>query len=221
MRDNKAIGAAAILVTVGSWVALWISTAGGLGPGINPKPHEASGWMMARQALKLLKPGGQIVVIARDTTSFKNPASDIQLASFKATLREAGVGIAKVQALHVDPLRPVEVPRGDFFELVKNTPKGAVIVSFMGPPILSEAQRKQLGEVKPSIVAFCSGSLPEHVDLRTLMEQGLLQVAVVSRTNAPRNESSPSDRQGWFEQSFAAVTAANTANALNQEIDRK
>jgi hypothetical protein len=215
------IGAAAGLATVGAWVALWISAGGGFGPRINPKPHEASGWMIAQQTLKLLRPGGQIVVIARDTTSFKNPASDIQLASFKTTLREAGVSIAKIQALQVDPLRPVEVPAGDFFELIKNTPKGAVIVSFMGPPLLTEPQRKQLGEIKPNIVAFCSGSLPEHVDLRTLIEQGLLQVAVVSRTNAPRNASPPSDRQGWFERSFAAVTAANTASALNQDLDRK
>ena len=211
MRDSKVIGAAAGLATVGAWVALWITAGAGFGPGINAKPHEASGWMMARQALKLLKPGAQIVVIARDTTAFKNPASDIQLNSFRATLRQAGVGIGKLLALQVDPLRPVEVPPGDFFELIKNTPKGTVIVSFMGPPLLTELQRKQLGEIKPSIVAFCSGSLPEHVDLRTLMEQGLLQVAVVSRTNASRNASPPNDRQGWFEQSFAAVTAANTA----------
>src|SRR5690348_16149148 len=151
MRDSKVIGAAAGLASIGAWAALWVSAGGGFGPGINPKPHEASGWMMARQAMKLLKPGGQIVVIARDTTAFKNPASDIQLNSFKATLSDAGIPIGNLLALQVDPLRPVEVPPGDFFELIKNIPKGAVIVSFMGPPILTEQQRKQLGEIKPSI----------------------------------------------------------------------
>ena len=215
------IGAAACLATVGAWATLWVAFGGGLGPSINPKPHEASGWMIAHQALKLLKPGAQIVVIARDTTAFKNPASDIQLNSFKNTLREAGVGITKLLALQVDPLRPVEVPPGDFFDLIKNTPKGAVIISFMGPPMLTDMQRKQLGEIKPSVVAFCSGSLPERLDLRTIFEQGLLHAAVVSRTNVLRNTSPPNGQQGWFEQSFVAVTAANTANASNSDLDRK
>ena len=205
------VGIAAGLVTLSAWATLWFVTPGGVGPSFNPRPHEASGWVLGQQALSLLKPGGPVVVIARDTAAFKNPASDVQLASLKKTLRAAGVSVTKLQALQVDPLRPVEVPPGDFFELIRKTPKGGVIVSLMGPPVLNETQRKQLGEIKPRIVAFCSGSSPENVDLRSLLEQGLLQAAVVSRTGT-RSSAHPKDLQGWFDGSFLAVTAANAAS---------
>jgi hypothetical protein len=214
MLESKVLGVAAGLVTVAAWAALWVANQGGFGPTINSKPHEASGWMLARQALELLQPGAPLVVITRDTTAFKNPASDFQLAGFKNTLRQAGVTISKLQALQVDPLRPVEVPPGDFFELIRNTPKGGVIVSFMGPPLLSELQRKQLGEVKPSILAFCSGSLADSVDLRTLFDQGLLQRAIVSRTNVLRAPDASPDLQRWFDQSFVVITASNHASLL-------
>ena len=45
-------------------------------------PFEESGRLMAAQAMALFEPGGEITVIARDTSTFSNPASDIQLASF-------------------------------------------------------------------------------------------------------------------------------------------
>src|SRR5262245_42934998 len=181
MAKSKVIGIVLGATIVAAWASAFLVLYGGFGPGINPKPHEATGWMLAQQGLTLLKPGGQIIVIARDTAAFKNPASDIQLASFKKTIRQAHATVASVHALQVDPLRPVEVPPGDFFELIRSAPKGSVIVSFMGPPLLSEAQRTRLPESKPVIVAFCSGSLPERIDLQTLFNQGLLHAAVVSR----------------------------------------
>ena len=102
----------------------------------------------------------ETIVITRDTTTFENPATDVQMASFRKTLREARVIVGSVQSLQVDPLRPVEVPSGDFQEMIGKAPKGSVIVSFMGPPpLLSSAQRRRLEETKPAIVAFCPGSI--------------------------------------------------------------
>ena len=117
--------------------------------------------------------------------------------------------IGPLQLLEVDPLRPVEVPAGDFFELIRKTPQGSVIVSLMGPPLLSESQRRQLQEINPAIVAFCSGSVPEQVDLRSLFEQGLVHAAVVSRRNPTTAPSDPTDLRSWFDQWFVAVTAAD------------
>jgi hypothetical protein len=154
-----------------------------------------------------LKPGGQITVIGRDTSSFKNPASDILLRSFRKCIQQGHGSIGSVQLLQVDPLRPVEVPAGDFFELIRKTPKGSVIVSLMGPPLLSETQRKQLPEINPAIVAFCSGNLSEQVDLRTLFDEGLLQAAVLSRRNPATSPRPPGDLRAWFDQWFIAATA--------------
>jgi len=211
-RDSKAIAVIAGIATLGSWALIYFTAHGGFGPGINPKPHEAAGYVLAQQALTLLKPGGQITVIARDTTAFKNPASDILLQSFRKTIRQGGGAIGSVQLLQVDPLRPVEVPGGDFFELIRKTPKGSVIVSLMGPPLVSETQRKQLGEINPSIVAFCSGSLAEQVDLRSLFDEGLLHAAVVGRKTPVTATSTPGDLRAWFDQWFVAATAGSIGN---------
>ena len=211
IRDSKAIAVVAGITVLGSWALIYFTAHGGFGPGVNPKPHEAAGGVLAQQALSLLKPGGQLIVIARDTSAFRNPASDILLDSFRKTIRQGRGSISSLRLLQVDPLRPVEVPGGDFFELIRKTPKGSVIVSLMGPPLLSETQRKQLNEINPAIVAFCSGSLCEQVDLRTLFE-GLLHAAVVSRRTPAAAGSPPGDLGGWFDQWFVAVTAGNVSN---------
>jgi hypothetical protein len=167
---------------------------------------------MAQEALARLQPSGQITVITRDTSSFKNPATDIQMASFRKALGQGHATIRSVHALQVDPLRPVEVPAGDFYGILKNTPKGNVIVSFMGPPMLTPAQCAQLGENKPAVVAFCTGSLPTLVDLRSLFEQGVLQAAVVDR---PANRAPGPGRanlRACFDQSYLVITAANLAD---------
>jgi hypothetical protein len=179
-----------------------------LPPHLDPKPHEAAGRMLAQQALAV-RDGGPVTVITRDTTTFKNPAADIQLASVLKTLRRARVSVAAIHRLQVDPLRPVEVPPGDFFELIRKNPPGSVIVSLMGPPLLTEAQRAALGKIRPSIVAFCSGSLPDQVNLRLLFAQGLLKAAVVSRATPLPSAVNLHSQREWFDRSFVAVTATN------------
>ncbi|MGA2662387.1 MAG: hypothetical protein ABSH34_33315 [Verrucomicrobiota bacterium] len=210
MRDSNAVNVIAGLVVLGASAAILISLRGGFPPRPNPKPHQAAGWMMARQALGLLKPGGQIIIVTRDTAAFKNPATEIQLASFKKELRKTRAVIGSIRAIQIDPLKPVEAPPGDFFELIRHAPGESVIVSFMGPPLLSETQAGQLGAAKPGIVAFCSGSLADQLDLRWFFERGLLQAAVLSRRNPLASQ--PKDLQGWFDRSFLAVTTADDPN---------
>jgi hypothetical protein len=210
MRDSKAVNVIAGLVVLGAAATILISLRGGLPPRCNPKSHQAAGRVLARQALGLLKPGGQIIVIARDTAAFKNPAADIQLASFKKELGKARAAVSSVRAIQIDPLKPVQAPPGDFFELIRQTSSQSVIVSFLGPPLLSETQAGQLGAAKPGIVAFCCGSLPDQLDLRWFFEHGLLGAAVVSR-HTPL-DSRPSDPQGWFDRYFVAVTSADDPN---------
>ena len=148
---------------------------------MNARLHEGIGRALAQEAMKLLAPGGSLTVVTRDTTTFPQPAVDRAMASFRQELRQSGVMIAAVQAIQVDPLRPVEVPSGDFYQLLRHGAAGDVLVSFMGPPLLDEEQRAVLGAIKPQIVAFCSGGLPDYVNLRLLAEQKLLHAAVVSR----------------------------------------
>ena len=206
MRNSRAAEIISVLTTLGSLAVIIFGTCE-WPPSTNRRLHEAIGRTMAQQALRLLGKGGQIKVIARDTAAFKQPAADFQLQSFKKEVRRAGVAIAAMQLLQVDPLRPLQVPPGDFFELIRKAPSGSVIVSFMGPPLLSDEQRVELGGTKARIIAFCSGDLADHVDLRTLFDRQLLHAAVVSRRSAadPRN-SKPAES---FDQLYMSVTAAD------------
>ena len=217
MRDSRAIQGIAGLVTMGAAACLAFQS--GFTPGLDPRPHEAAGWYMAQQALRYLQPGGQVMLIARDTTVFKNPATDIQLLSFRKVLRKARVTLGSIVWLQVDPLRPLEVPPADFLELIRKAPKGSVIASFMGPPpLLSPIQRQHLGETRPAVVAFCPGSLPDRVNLPALFEQGLLQTAVISRRNPTASAATPNGLQGWFDQGFVGITGAD-ATSLSARSD--
>lgn len=210
MRDSKPMNALALLVTAGAGVGLWLGIAG-LPARPDRKAAEASGWAMAQEAVRHLKEGGRLLVIERDTDAFKHPEADYQSRAFAKAVRQAGGSIAAVQALQLDPLRPPEVPPGDFFELIRRAPAGSVIVSFMGPPLLSAEQRAQLGTIKPRIVAFCPGAMPNQIDLRILFDAGLLHTAVISRPPPRRPGPEPGHPQGRFDRHYRLVTAADVA----------
>jgi hypothetical protein len=211
MRDNKVIGIIAGVVSLGSGLALALSLSGSFGPPSHQAPFEAVGRALARQTLAFLKPGGRVTVITRDTQTFENPATDFQFAGFQQELAKAGVKIDSIQALQVDPLQPMSVPAGDFFQSIKSSGKGDVLVSFMGPPILTDTQVAQLGEIKPAIIAFCSGLVRDQVDLRALFSHGLLRAAVVSKRTADIKPASSPAEHDSFDRQFLQVTAANVA----------
>lgn len=180
MRKSRVAAVFAGVVIVGTVVAIRLSTVE-MPPRLDARIPKEIGRSLAQEALKLLGSGGRLSVVTRDTSTFKQPALDLVLASVNQSVRQAGLNITSVQALQVDPLRPVQVPPGDFFELIRRAAPGDVIVSLMGPPWLTDEQLAGLGVVKPKIVAFCPGNLSDSVNLRPLVEQNLLHGAVLSR----------------------------------------
>ncbi len=178
-------------------------------PSFEAHPHIATGAVMAELALGLLPSGGRLVVIKRDTKTFENPASVAQFTAFQQAVSHAGVTIAAVQEIHVDPLRPVAVAPGDFFDMLRKAPEGTVIVSFMGPPTLSDEQRAKLGPPRAKVVAFCAASSPAPAELRAIFDQQLLAAAVISRHDAPAPGTGPKSNQDWFQRSFLTITPAN------------
>ncbi len=209
MRNNRAISVASGLAILGSTVAVMLTVTGGPGLRLEHRPFREAGRVLAQQALSQRKPGGMVTVIARDTAAFQNPASDVLLKSFRTELSRNGVKIDALQSIEVDPLRPVSVPAGDFFQWITKSEKGSVIVSFMGPPMLNETQISQLGEIKPAIIALCSGPVHDQVELRTLFSQGLLRAAVVSRRPVPTSSANSGTDRAAFDREFVAVTADN------------
>lgn len=214
MPDSKLIRVTALLVTIAAWLGLYLTLAG-LGPQTDRRTPEATGTVLAQQTLRLLPAGGQVTIIARDTTAFKNPASDIQLASFKKALRKRAA-IRSIHLVQVDPLRPVEVPAADFLELLQRSPESDVIVSFMGPPLMSADQPRRSRGRWPAVVAFCPGSLAENASLPALFQQGLLETVIVPRRDKPPTTEKPGNLTEWFERSFQIITAADAAKLLSK-----
>ena len=209
MRDNTVIQTVALATILGSAAAILLIEHGGFGPGIKAGTPQATGAELARQAVSFLKPGGQIMVINRATTMYQNPATDLQMKGFQRELARTHNQIGTVQTLQLDPLRPIEVPVGDFQNWIHLAASGDVIVSFLGPPLLSQAQVRQLGEIKPAIVAFCPGNWPNQLDFRPLFGNGLLRSAILSRHGQEAGRSNPNNSRAEFDANYEVVTAAN------------
>ena len=206
---------AAGLATVASLAAIYITLNGPFtSPPVDKSAFEESGKILAEQALAHLESEGTITVITRDTADFKNPASDIQLASFRKVIEHAHAKIAEVRKLQVDPLRPIAVPSTDFCAALRNTPLRGVVVSFMGLPVISNADRAKLGPEIPAVIAFCSGNLPNLADLKTLFQQGLLQVAVLDRSAARQPSDEFPNLPIGSSQAFVTLTETNLSTAL-------
>ncbi len=183
----------------------------------NDALYQQVGQELAKATLALLQPGGSVTVITRDTIVFKQPALETQLASFQKTLAKGGAKPAEVVMLQVDPSRLVEVPAGDFRQWIRKTPQGSVLVSFMGPPLLDDADRQKIGVVKSKIVAFCGGSLPGHGYIKSLFEQGLLHAVVVENLGVKPAGLKSKARGLRFEDLYLTVTSANLNSLVPAE----
>ena len=191
-----------------------------------PKPdsrlQEALGQVLVEVAGKLLSGDGRITLIGWDTSAVQNPTADLQLSGFLEALQRAKRTLYTTNLINQDPLRLLRVPPGDFLQILRKHSESDVIVSLLGPPILKPDQRASLGENRPRVVALCSGSLPEQVNLRELFDQNLLHVAIISRRHpGPAVASSPNLRDS-FDQLYQVVTAANLSELppLNSQVSK-
>lgn len=184
MRNRRSTDIVSILVA-GAALGTIVLFSWDFRPPVDRRLHTEIGRALAKEALSLARPGAEITVITRDTEAFRQPALDILLKSFQREVGRAGHIAVTTHALQLDPLRPVEVPPGDFYELIRRSTADQIIVSFLGPPALTEEQRAALGPARPKIIAFCSGNLAESLDLQELFKAGLLHVALINRRPAP------------------------------------
>jgi len=204
MRNRKAIDAlslSAIFISAGI-IALSVWA---LPPKVDSKLFSEIGIVLARQALELLPSGGEIVIIARETETYPQPAMDVSLKEVQKQARRAGVNVT-VKRIQLDPLRSVEVPPGDFYEVIRRTKGNQVIVSLLGPPVLEPEQRSKLQKERPKIVALCTGNLAEQTDLGELFRGGLLHAAIIRKDSARSSGES-------FDQLYAAVKSDSVESA--------
>jgi len=199
--------AGAVIVAAAVWIYLFFHPRP---PSIDRRLHNKVGEVLAAETLKLLQPGARLIVIARAKEPFKVPAAAAQLDAFLRAIKQSGRTVSTMRLLKVDSLRAVSVPSGDFFDLMRQTATNDVIVSFLGPPLLSDEQAGKLAGKQPRILALCSGAMPVQVDLKRVFERQLLVTAVISRTNAPA-QCGAGGAQECFDQMFKLITPANVS----------
>jgi hypothetical protein len=208
MRDNKTVNwvAGVVVVAAGAWLGLFLYP---FPPGIDTRLHKAVGETLATEAIKIADPSARVFVLARDTAEFQVPATVAQLDGLQQALKAAGRPAAIMRVFKADPLRVVEVPPGDFFDLLRQGKETDVFISFLGPPNLVDAQIAKLEPNKrPKVIALCTGPLPRRVDLKKSFAQQLLHAAVVSRPDAPA-QAGPGEAKAAFAQLFNVITPAN------------
>ena len=210
MRNRRSIQLAAVLAGSAALGVMFLSSCE-FGPRMDRALHAEIGKALAKEAVRLLGPGRQIKLITRDSEAFPQPALDVLRDSFKREVHRAGATIVATQTIQTDPLRPVGLPSGDFFELLRRSTPEQVIVSLLGPPLLTEEQRHKLGGVKPKIVAFWSGDPVEDTALRSLFDAGLLHAAVVSRRLASATGTQPQNTFRTFDRLYRTVNGASLA----------
>ena len=93
----------------------------------------------------------------------------------------------------------------------RKTGEADVIVSFLGPPVFTDAQVARLGGKRPKLVAFCTGAMPDQVDLPRVFEQKLLHVAIISRASPTTAGPEPANLRAWFDRMYQVITPANLA----------
>jgi hypothetical protein len=210
MPGNKTKAWTATVVILGAIVSLLLTLNGG-SPKFNALPHEATGQVLAEETARLASGGGRITLVTLDTTVFRSQAAEAVLNGFFKSLKKKGIALAATNAIRLDPDRPPRVPPGDFLEILRRQGDHDVVISLLGPPLLSAEQKARLGDKRPRVAAFCPGPMPRQINLRDLFEQQLLHMAIISRPVISLNPPQSNVPRAWFDYLYQVITMENLA----------
>jgi hypothetical protein len=210
MQKNSFKIVGSILVIIGTIVFLCLSMTPGA-PIIDKRPFEALGQVAAEEAQAYIgKSGGRIALILRDTRLYPNPQMDAMRAAFIKTCAQKDTVIIATNLVKVDPLNSPRVPLGDYQELFIKLTEKDVIVSFMGPPVLTSVEDRQRFPVKgPKVVALCLDPIPRQVNLKSLFSQNLLHTAIINRAAPDAGLPKGGTSRAWFDHFYQILTSSN------------
>jgi hypothetical protein len=201
-----AVSLAVILGALG-FLAAWLFLPR---PKFEELPHIGMGETLASLAAKQLGNGGRIILIAPDA-SHLHPGTETQLQSLLRALRRANLAVAATNIIKRDPLRVVEVPSGDFANILQKRTENDVVISLLGPPNLTPEQKTRVPARRPKVIAVCAGNIPRRVNLRALFTENFLHAAIVSRETPPAGRPDSKEPRPWFDHFYRVVTAGNVA----------
>lgn len=197
--------AAVLFITMQQW---------GRTPKANLDPLATAGEVLADETRALLGGRGQVVVVTYDTSKMAMPVAEAQLKAFQARLKkEGGVTVKAVEVLPAMPPGMAAWGGAQYLQLAERHAGADAIVSFVGPPLFTEAELGRLPQQMPRGLVFGNGSPGQP--MRKLFERGVIQVAVVHRLVPPRSVpgSAASTSRAQFDQQFQVV-GKDTAGML-------
>lgn len=186
----------------------------GPAPRIDARAHIGMGNVLAEQAAKSLGSGGHIVLVVPDTSVFRWPGPEAQLKAFHRALRKANVSVGMTNVVKLDPGRLVRVNAEDFFNWLHKLSEADVVVSLLGPPILTAEQRAKLAGRHARVIAVCAGEMPKQVNLPALFDDNLLHVAIVSRPVPSIGLPQTDDPKVWFDHFYEVASSKSALDAL-------
>ncbi len=182
------------------------------------RPYEALGYGMAMEVIETSSgQPSQIVIVDDFQQHTESRAFQKQMSLFHETLqKEPAVRILATETLpqqppydsqqgaHFTSLRGFGegMPSEIYFRILKDHPEASVIVSFIGPPILTEEEFAQLPQRLPRMIAYCSheSGLKQHFADRILFQ------AVVPKKPFPKGKP-PRSIENTFQFYYKVVTA--------------
>lgn len=169
-------------------------------------PYNALGAGVAGETAKLLGGKGQVVVVAPDTSEFKDPVMDGQLATFEQEIKRSGVTIAGTAKFKLTAMERMgsggAVPSAFLAKAVQDHSSAGVVVLFCPFP----ADYSTAKSDGPKFIV-ASSYLPSY---RKLLESRAIAAAIVPKfdRSAPA-ASKPKTLQESFEEEFLVITPGN------------
>jgi len=167
------------------------------------KRYALVGRIVAGETARLLDKTGQIVVVGFDYRG-KPEQVVTETDAFLQEIKKQGITVAGTELQDPVALKQGEkmLPGDTYLALLQKYPSVDAIVSFVGPPQLSDAQMAELGPKVPKCVAVSLYSFAG----RRLFHDRIIQVAVLPRFQPlGPNVPEPKSDQEWFDQNFQVV----------------
>ena len=171
-------------------------------------PYNALGAGVAEETVRLIGNSGAVVVVAPDTSEYKDPVVDGQLAAFEGVLKKSGMTVAAKARFKLTAMERMgsggAVPSGVLANAVRDNPNAAAVVLFCPFP---QDYTGQKSDGPKFIVA--SGYLPSY---RKLLESRTIAAAIVPKfdrsTEASEKKQTLRER---FDEEFQVFTHDNLA----------
>ncbi len=213
LKKRRIISIVATFVIFGSLSSIFFTECERT-PRPNMAPMIALGNAMGRETARMIENKGGVVLVVMDTPH-QSALSDVQIKAFLKNIGEHGeitlLGTEKVSMTQGRPLDPNGFSSELFFSILEKYPKAAAIVSFMGPPNLTDEDIEKLPQAGPKIAV--TSFFP--VRLKKLFDAHVLHLAITRRMmRRPTPASTVQTPQEQFDQQYEIITTDNASDLM-------